>query len=169
MAYTGSKAGIGSLTQISIYTSPGTYVPIYEIVDFNQTGQKLSLADVTNLNSPAKEIIGTLIESGEYTLTYNRVPSDPGQAALEAAFAAKALTTFNAQMVDGDQFVFTAYVSAFDPLSSVSPMKAIQSKATLTISGLLEYAGILGASTAGTTGTSGSAGYGGSGIYGVTA
>jgi hypothetical protein len=149
MSYTGTLSQAANQTAFNINTgtvgSP-TYTIISEITDFSQSGKQNKTATATNLQSTADEFISTIQAPGSFSLTFNRVSADTGQAAVVAAFGSKVLTLFQvvlpktaAQTTSGDKYAFNALVEQMDDLSSISPDKQIQSKATLKVSGSITF------------------------------
>lgn len=149
MAYTGSLAttGLGSTFSINTSTpSTPTFVVIGEIVNAPQSGRMAKTADVTNLQSTNVEWIATLIDSGSFEITVNRVATDPGQLAIETAFEGLSKKQFKVvlplqgtQVSLGDAYTFLAIVEEFTSLADLSPEKAIQSKIKLKTSGNLTF------------------------------
>ena len=115
MPYTGSQAQAVKGTTIGIGATPTL---IGEIKNFGEMAGTWAIADVSNTDSPAKEKLATLLDNGTITFTGNRVSSDAGQTAAEAAFQSGALTSFTlqfqktgTQITSGDKYVFNAIVS----------------------------------------------------------
>lgn len=149
MSYSKSAAQTGSQTVFGINTgtvlSP-TYTPIAEVTDFSQTGKVNKTADVTNLQSLADEFIATLQTPGSFDLTFNRVATDTGQAAVKASFDGKTVIMYQvlipktaAQSSTGDAYTFSALVEEFDDMSSVSPSKQLVTKGKLKVSGPITF------------------------------
>lgn len=139
MAYTGSQAQTGAGTILAIGT--GTPVTIGEVSDFPLNRPKWATANVTNFNSGLDaEYIGTVREGATVNLKGNRVSSDAGQEAAEAAYQSGAITNFKAtlpkskaQTTSGDTIAFTALVQSVD--FSISPTKQIEFSMDLQLSG----------------------------------
>jgi hypothetical protein len=138
MSYTGSVAQTGSQTLFQIKVS-STFTTIGEVLSIAQSGKTNKTADVTNLQSTAEEFIPTLLSSGKYELTMNRVPADAGQAALLASFNAKTIVAYNVLMPDAGTYTFNALVEEFEDIDSVSPTKQLMSKAGIKVSGPITY------------------------------
>lgn len=138
MSYTKSAAITGAGTILSIGTVP---TPVAEIKTIKLSGRKWDTDDVTNMSSPGyKEFIATIIDPGEFALEGNRVSSDLGQVAMEAAFAAGNLNPFtvqlpktSAQTTKGDAYTFSALVTEIDYNFETS--KADSFSAKLKVSG----------------------------------
>jgi hypothetical protein len=147
MSYTGTHAQTALGTAIAINTgtvSTPVWTTIGEITAAPQSGRQAKTADTTNLQSLAAEFIPTLVESGMFDCTTNRVSSDAGQVAVEAAFASLKLTMFKitlplnvSQTTAGDTLAFLALVEESNTLGEVGPDKAILYKFKLKISGLV--------------------------------
>ncbi len=149
MAYTGTLAQSGLGTAFNINTS-GTSTPTWtligEIISAPQSGRVAKTADATNLESLAAEFITTLVESGTFELTVNRVAGDAGQLALEAAFEGLLTKGYQvvlpktlAQTTTGDTYLFSAIVEEYDNIAEIGPDKAIHSKIRLKVSGKITY------------------------------
>jgi hypothetical protein len=150
MSYTGTLAqsGLGTIFAINTSaTSTPTWVTIGEIINAPQSGRVAKTADATNLESLAAEFITTLVDSGNFELTVNRVVGDPGQLAVETAFEALATKPFQitlplavSQTTTGDVYSFKAVIEEFDNISEIAPDKAIHSKIRLKVSGKITFA-----------------------------
>lgn len=145
MTYTGSQAQAGRGTIVSIgpvagTTSP-TYVPIEEAKMSSVEGTSTETVDVTNFNSGTfREKLATLANSGSVSITCNRVSSDPGQQALNAAVGTLAEYMFQVtlpktktQVTTGDVLAFNAYVSG--PDIGIEVDKEVSSSYKLEITG----------------------------------
>jgi hypothetical protein len=139
-------SGLGTIIAISPTSSTGTFTTIGEITNAPQSGRQTKTADVTNLQSSTAEFIATLIDSGTYEITMNRVSTDAGQTALETAFEALSRPWFKitlpkqgAQTTAGDSYTFQAVIEEKTDLSELGPDKAIRSRVRLKVSGLVDY------------------------------
>jgi hypothetical protein len=118
-SYTGSKAQAG---RGAILTIGG--VVIGELDEIPLKRGKWSMAKTTNFQSNKDgEQIPTIREPASTTLAGNRVSSDSGQAAVEAAYQNAALSAFvitmpintaAGQSSQGDTYSFSAYVAGSD-------------------------------------------------------
>jgi hypothetical protein len=144
MSYTGSQAGIGLGTILSIdtsATSTPTYTLVGELNKLNLSGRQAGTTDVTNFQSSAREFKPTLISSGDWDFAGNRVGGDAGQVAMEAAFVGLKLKKFQIQLPPtgtqtvGDSFTFVALVEELN--YSVEVDKAIPVQGKLKVSGIL--------------------------------
>lgn len=140
MSYTGSKSGIGRGTTISI-TVVSTVTPVGEVVTITPSGRQFATEDVTNLQSTAREFVGTLPDEGQFEVVTNRVAADAGQVAVEAAFETGALQTFTltlpksgTQTVSGDSYAYSGIVTNANN-SAITFDKKISYTFTFKISG----------------------------------
>lgn len=144
MPYTNSQATPGLGTAISINTGTAgspTWTQLGEVASMKQTGRKARTADVTNLQSGAAEFITTLVESGTFQLEGNRVATDPGQIAMESAFASLGVKQFKAvlpksgsQTTAGDTYTFSGVIEEFASLSEISSQSQIKFMASIKVS-----------------------------------
>lgn len=142
MAYTGSKAQAGRGSTLSIGATP---VEIGEVSDIPFKRPEWDYVDVTNLDSGSdQEMLPTIRKASSFTVKFNRVVSDAGQIAVEAAYASGAISAFvvqlpksSTQTVSGDKYTFNAFVKGAD--FDVSPTKQIESSCTLQVSGSVAY------------------------------
>jgi hypothetical protein len=137
MSYNGSKAVTGAGSTLSIGTTP---VLIGEITSLKLSGRKFGTDNATNMSSTVEEFIATIADMGEWACDFNRVSSDAGQIALEAAFAAGQLNPFTIQLektptqtTSGDSYTFKALITECD--YSFEPTKKQVGSCKLKISG----------------------------------
>lgn len=147
MPYSGSLAGVGLSTVISINTgtvSTPTWTDIGELRKCSLTGRQTGDADVTNFQSSAREFVPTLIESGTWDIEGNRIGGDVGQVAMETAFTTvpPVLKQFKIQLpktanqtTTGDSFTFMALIKELD--------YAVEIDKAVTLTGKLKVSGIL--------------------------
>lgn len=139
MPYTGSQAQSGRGTTISIGTS--TPPIIGEVSDIQLNRGKWDFANTTNLESGSdEEMLAVIRKAAQMSLKGNRVDSDAGQVAVEAAYQAGSLQTFviqlpktAAQTTNGDKYTFTGYVAAFQ--FTVAPTKQVEFSMEIQTSG----------------------------------
>ena len=142
MPYTGSKAQAGRGSVLAIGATPTT---IGEVTDSPLHRGEWQFDDVTNFESGSdKETISTIRDNGTDNFKYNRVATDAGQIALEAAYASGALTAFTltlplaaGQTTAGDKYTWNAYVKSLN--FSIETTKKIGGEANLMISGPVTY------------------------------
>ncbi len=145
MAYTKSQAQSGRGTVVSIGTvgnSP-TFAVLGEIKSTSQSGSQWGTEDVTNFESGSdQEFQTTIRDNGELNVSGNRIPSDPGQVQLEAAFGDGLIRPFKVQLEPneltgqtsvGDLFSFNALVVSRD--FAIEYNKVVTFSAKLKVSG----------------------------------
>lgn len=152
MAYTGSKAQAGRGTQLSLggLTGAGgaeTFTPIGEVKTTGISGVQFDQEEVSNMDSGVyKEYLATMIDPGTLDLSGNRISTDAGQQAVEAAFLTglkydwKMVLPINkqaGQTTTGDTFVFSGFVKSRD--IPVDITKAIAWTVKLQLSGAPIY------------------------------
>jgi hypothetical protein len=81
------------------YTSGGTATPsawiqVKEVKTIKSSGASASKIDVTDLDSTAKEYRAGLVDNGTFSSDVNILESDPGQAAVLAAFIAATVNNY---------------------------------------------------------------------------
>lgn len=145
-----TKAVAGKGLQLAVNTgsvSSPTYTPVGEGLSVDLAA-KMGTDDATSFDSSATEYIATMPDGGEIKFTANRVSSDAGQAAVQAAgpLGANAgeLTMFkitapkaSGQMTNGDSWTFSALVTEFNP--AFKPDKKTTMSGTLRVSNGITY------------------------------
>jgi hypothetical protein len=116
---TGCVVSIGGVTG-----GTDTFVAVGEVSNAKFSGAKRGVIEVTNFDSGGiAQKLGTVLDSGQVHLSVVRVPNDPGQLAVIAAFNAqpavaydfKVVLPINAadgQVTTGDTITFSAIVSS---------------------------------------------------------
>jgi hypothetical protein len=141
-----SKAQIlGSGCVLSIGNITGgtdVYVAIGELNEYQFDGQKLGTTTNTNFDSGnTVQYLGTLLDFGTLSGTYNRVSNNAGQLALIAAqrtgfaydFKLQLLpNTLAGQITTGDSYVISGIVTECDAFD-ISQSKVSMAKFTLQI------------------------------------
>jgi hypothetical protein len=115
MTYSGSLAQAGRGSLFSIGSSP---TEIGEVSDVPFNRGEWDQVDVSNFDSAADaEILLTMRKPGSFDITFNRVSSNAGQAAAEAAYQAATLVPFvlqlpktPAQTTSGDKYTGNMYI-----------------------------------------------------------
>jgi len=93
----GSILSIGGVTGA---TGTETYLPIGELTDFKFDGFKRDTAQNTNFDSgQVRQDLGTILDYGSLSGTYNRVSSNAGQLALIAALQTSAGSPYDFKLV----------------------------------------------------------------------
>lgn len=89
------EANTTGLTYTSGGTAtPSTWIQVKEIKAIKPSGASASKIDVTDLDSTAKEYRTGLIDNGSFSGDIHILESDPGQAAVLAAFNASTVNTY---------------------------------------------------------------------------
>lgn len=149
MSYTQSVAVTGRGTVIAINTGTSgspNWTPIFEITDAKVSGRQASILKATNLQSSQEEFITSLPDPGMFECSGNRVASDPGQLAVDAAFNASgtsgATKQFKvtaplqgSQVTAGDSVQFNAVVQEWSPFSNLTPTGIITFTLKIKITG----------------------------------
>lgn len=86
---TGKVITVGTAT-----ATPTAWVQVKEVKSIKPAGAQSSKIDVTDLDSTAKEYRSGLIDNSTLSLDVNILESDPGQAAVLAAFIASTVNTY---------------------------------------------------------------------------
>jgi hypothetical protein len=139
--YTSSKAQAGRTASISIGAVP-TLIGECDQIPVQRGAWKM--ADVTNFESGSDaEYLPTIRDGAKLEITGNRVSSDAGQTAVEAAYQSGALTAFTValpktatQTTTGDSITFNAYV--MESTFTVDLKDAIKFKISLQVSGPMD-------------------------------
>lgn len=145
MSYSKSQAqsGRGTILSIGSTGATPTFSVIGEVKTATQSGSQWGTEDVTNFESGNdQEFQTTIRDNGEFSLAGNRVPSDAGQLATEAAFSDGIIRPFKLQLPintltgqtsTGDLYTFSALVVSRD--FSVEFNKVITFATKLKVSG----------------------------------
>jgi len=110
------------------YTSGGTATPsawikVGQVSDIKGTSDSTPDIDVSDLDSTTKEYLPGLPDTGNVSMTvYAAVDTDPGLAAIEAAFDARTTKTFKITYPKGSTPVrtFNAYAKSFPKVGDAS-------------------------------------------------
>lgn len=115
--------------------SPLTYTKIAEINSFSGPGGSVSVIDVTDLSSAAKEKIAGLNDNGQLSFECNFIPTNAQQAALREA--KENGTTISVKLIFTDtgatEWTFNAIVINLTPSGAVDGV--VKASVTLEISG----------------------------------
>src|SRR4051812_47426691 len=88
----GAKRALGTKLKLGNASSPESFATIAEVITLSQSGRKIDLIDVTNMDSTAvssltyREFIGGLADGGEISFTANYIPGNTTQEAFRTAF-----------------------------------------------------------------------------------
>jgi hypothetical protein len=124
-------AGAGTATPVS-------WTQVNNWKTYNGFDGQASEIDVTNLSSTAKEIRLGLVDFGNLTIEVDHDESDPGQAALLAAYNASTSRTFKVTLPNSNTATFTAYVRKFGVQGGVD--QVVKRQIELRISGSVAWA-----------------------------
>jgi predicted secreted protein len=124
----------GTLLQLGA-GSPLAYTTIAEINSFSGPGGSVSVIDVTDLSSSAKEKVAGLNDNGQLSFECNLVPSNTQHAALREA--KENSSTISVKIVFTDtgatEWTFNAMVTGFSVSGAVDGV--VKASITLEISG----------------------------------
>ena len=127
-------------TVLSIKTGATTFAPIAQITDFSAFGGSASVIDTTNLDSDAKETLMGLQDFGQVSFSFNVIPSDAGQVALEAAKASRALTEFKLVLNDAAHTTYSFSGFVLSKSMSGGVEQAVTGSVTIEVSGTVTVA-----------------------------
>ena len=113
--------------------SPVSYTVIPEINSFSGPGGSVSVIDVTDLSSAAKEKLAGLNDNGQLGFELNLIPTNTQHAALRAAKDAGTTQSFELEFVDGTVWTFSAIVVGFSVSGAIDGV--VKASVTLEISG----------------------------------
>ncbi len=137
-----SSLGIGPVYVPGAAVTSPAYVTVGEIRSSSVSGAQWGTVDVSNFQSGVdEEFITTMRNNGEVSLAGNRVSSDAGQVACEAAFSTGELYMFQitvtkaAGQTAGDLYTFNALVVSRE--FAIDVTKEISWNVKLKISGPL--------------------------------
>jgi hypothetical protein len=138
MTYSTSQAQAGRGSSLAIGSTP---VPIGEITDVPFKRPEWQFVEATNFESGNdEEVLTSIRKTAQFAVTFNRVSSDAGQAAVEAAYQNGTLQPFVmqlpktvAQTTNGDKYTFNAYIIGSD--FGVKPTDKIAGTMNLKTSG----------------------------------
>lgn len=140
-----SKSQAGRGATIAIGATPTL---IGEVKNVKPSGEEWKTEDVTNLGTSGNntEKLATILEGGTVEISGNRVSSDAGQVALQAAFASGVATNFvitlpktSTQTTTGDTYTFLAIVLAL-PTPELDVTKSIPFTAKLQVTDGVAFA-----------------------------
>jgi predicted secreted protein len=106
----GTKISFASLGAPAVFTELG------EAFDIQRSGAKRETDDTTNHDSTSgyRETCPTIKEPGEWSVDYNFVPGDDGQAALSALYESGDRVNWQVVLPDSlGEFTFTAFVMEY--------------------------------------------------------
>jgi|GEM_PF-2794200 len=130
-----SKSAVGKGTILSIGSGGGseTFTAVAEVTDIKGLSYKMGSVDSTSLDSTNSEVIATLPDYGEVSMTGKMLPLDPGQLSIASTFAAGTMRDFTLQLpkaggqaTTGDKYAFTGLITEYSPFTDVSPTKPLE-------------------------------------------
>lgn len=113
--------------------SPLTYTTIPEINSFSGPGGSVSVIDVTDLASAAKEKLAGLNDNGQLSFELNFIPSNAQHLALRTAKENGTNQSFKIIFTDDTEWTFSAIVVGFSVSGAVDGV--VKASVTLEISG----------------------------------
>lgn len=142
---TNSFTDIGGAGTSGTPPTSGAGTAVGEVGDVAFNRGKWMDDDVTNFESGSdKEIIETIRDNGDVTVSGNRVSGDAGQEAVESAYGAGTKSNFKlvlpktpGQVTSGDTYTFSAFVISAD--FTVTTTKKIDYKVSLKTTGLVVF------------------------------
>jgi predicted secreted protein len=124
----------GTLLQLGA-GSPPSYTTIAEINSFSGPGGSVSVIDVTDLASAAKEKLAGINDNGQLTFELNFIPGNAQHSALREAKENR--TTISVKIIFTDttktEWTFNAIVTGFSVSGAVDGV--VKGSVTLEISG----------------------------------
>ena len=114
-------------------TSPPTYVDQGRIGDIKFNGVSIDMVDVSNQESRAHRMLGTLLKTGDITAKLFWEPESAQDMALFSIVitAPPALQQWVVEWPDGTIWAFNAYLSKFAPDSTIA--KELNAALTLSV------------------------------------
>jgi len=114
---TQAKIGYGSKVYLwDPDAGPAAYVQIAEVTNITPPNQQVNQVDATNMDSPNRymESIPGMTDPGEMTVEMNFVSGSATDALIRARRAAGDYQNAKLTFVDGDDWVFSAFVSGYE-------------------------------------------------------
>jgi hypothetical protein len=131
LADKGFAIAITDLASASRIVKAGLWVK--EMTTFSGFDGEAGDIDVTSLDSTSKEFLSGLRDNGNFKGDFNFLGADPGQVAMRALIASRALANFRLRMSDNSYFDFAAHVKS-NPVSGGVDSK-VDSSFSMRISG----------------------------------
>ena len=124
----------GTLLQLGS-GSPLSYATIAEIVSFNGPGGSVSVIDVTDLASEAKEKLAGLNDNGQLSFECNFIPTNTQHAALKTAKENGTTNSFKLIFTDTEatEWTFDAIVTGLSITGAVDGV--VKASVSLELSG----------------------------------
>lgn len=115
--------------------SPLTYTKINEVNSFSGPGGSVSVIDVTDLSSDAKEKLAGMNDNGQLSIEINFIPDNTQHVALRTAKEDGTTESFQLVFTDDTIWTFSAIVTGFAVSGAVDGV--VKASATLEISGAI--------------------------------
>jgi len=127
---------VGRGTTLSYSLDNTTFTPIAQLQQFTPAGSKQTIIEQTNLSSPGNftQYLAVQIDAGDIDIEGALNPEDLSYLTLGQLHGNLTLAYFQAMLVDGSIFSFTAFVSEFVPFK-VKWNKAYTFSAKLRLTG----------------------------------
>lgn len=120
-------------TTLTITVSGGSPINVAGFTDFSGLGSgTATIIDASDLSSSAKQKMIGLPDEGNAKIMLNYVEGDAGQAAMEAARAARALAHFIITLTSGTKYAYDGYVQTFDKSVAVDKLVTISASTEIT-------------------------------------
>ena len=113
--------------------SPLSYTSIPEVNSFSGPGGSVSVIDVTDLSSAAKEKLAGLNDNGQLSFECNFIPSNAQHIALREAKESGITTSFKLIFTDSTEWTFNAIVVGFAVAGAIDGV--VKASGTLEVSG----------------------------------
>jgi hypothetical protein len=120
-------------TKLEINTTGDTWVQIKGLKSFSGIGGgSPAVIDSTDLDSEAKEKLMGLKDEGQASFTFNYIPSDAGQIALQAARDVGDVASLRVTLNTNNRYEFDGYVMTAEVAGGVDELLALTSNVEVT-------------------------------------
>lgn len=116
MSQTQAFCPAGTEIAFASIAAPTVFTPIGEVTSIKKSGQKRETDDATNMDSTSgyREYIGTIKDGGEYTIDYNFVPGNAGQASVSYLYESGDVVNWKLTMPNTKgHFTFSAFIAEY--------------------------------------------------------
>jgi predicted secreted protein len=130
MSQTQAFCPAGTEIAFASLASPSVYTTIGEATMIKRSGSKRETDDATNHDSTSgyREYISTIKDGGEYTVDYNLVPGNNGQALVSALFESGDTVNWKVTMPNTKgHFTFSAFIQEYGNVDFPVDKKATSS------------------------------------------
>lgn len=132
-------AGRGCKLNLQTGVSPTVWTAIAQIAKVTFSGIKITLDDITNLDSPSafKEWLATgPVDPGDVTFTGVLNPASVTQGDMLSLIQAMTLSNFQITLSDNvTKIAFSGYFAEYAPVANIEPSKAITFSGKIQITG----------------------------------